>query len=114
MPKEILDHLEWIEMKTLDKLKRPNWSVFKGGYQLNARDLGLTSEWVMQWNSYIEILKEDGASVKAYNEKFVCPKNKKIGIITAKLAYEFIAKNWSKLEQRWWYKYLWSGFYLKK
>ena len=32
LPKEILDHLEWIEMKTLDKLKRPNWSVFKGGY----------------------------------------------------------------------------------
>ena len=34
MPKEIVDNIKWISMSTLDKLKRPEWLVLKGGYGL--------------------------------------------------------------------------------
>ena len=44
-------------MRTLDVLKRPNWAILKGGYWLNARDLGLTGQWIDKWDSFIEILK---------------------------------------------------------
>ena len=88
-------------MNTLDKLKRPKWPVLKGGYQLNERDLGLNGEWDLQWDSCIEILKDVWVRIKRENHKLVWINNKKNGIITAKLAYEFMAKNWSKAEQRW-------------
>ena len=75
---------------------------------LNARDLGLTGAWAMRWDSYIEIIKEVGVRLKAKNDKLVWQENKKTGIITAKLSYNFIVKDWSKEEKRWWYKYLWK------
>ena len=31
-PQEMTKHLSWINMKTMDLLKRPQWSVLKGGY----------------------------------------------------------------------------------
>ena len=86
----------------------------KGSYQLNERDLALNGEWDLQWYSYIEILKDVGVRIKAENDKLVYTKNKKNGIITAKLAYEFITKNWSKEKKIWWYKNPWKWNLPKK
>ena len=42
LPREILDHLEMIGLKTLDHIKRPKWVILKGGYWFTYG--GLTSE----------------------------------------------------------------------
>ena len=92
----------------VDMVIKLKWSILKGGYLLNARDLGLSGECAMHWEPYIEIVKEAWVRFKVENDKLVWVENKKNDIITAKLAYEFMAKNWSKAEQRWWYKNLWK------
>ena len=58
LPKEILDHLDMIGLTTLDQINRPKWSILKGGYWFNPRDVGLTSEWALRWDNYINVLKE--------------------------------------------------------
>ena len=65
-------------------------------------------EWAMHWDFYVEILKEVGVRLKAENDKLVWPENRKSGTIIAKMAYEFIAKNWSKEKKKWWYTKPWK------
>ena len=77
-PWEILDHLGLIGFKTIDQIKRPKWSVLKGGYWLNARDVDLTSEWDLKW-LYIDALKEERVKMKAEEDKLAWPEKKKKG-----------------------------------
>ena len=105
---EITEHLSWINMKTMDILKRPKWYVLKGVYWLNTRDLGLTSIWVVQGDSSIENLKYVRVQLKTGNDILVWPENKKDGTITAKMAYDYLIRNGNKYGQRWWFKQLWE------
>ena len=79
----------------------------KGGYWLNARDVDLTSEWDLKW-LYIDTLKEERVKMEAEEDKLAWPEKKKIGIITAKLAYDLIAKRWIKEDNKWWFKKQWD------
>ena len=79
-------------MKTLNVMVRPKWAIFKGGYWLNAIDLGLSGQWADKWDSYNEVLKIVGIKLSNEKDTLVLSENKKNGVLTAKLAYEFMIK----------------------
>ena len=70
--------------------------------------MGLSGEWAMHCDTYIEVLKEVEMRLKVEDDKLFWSKNKKNGTIIAKLAYEYIANNWNKVDNTWWYKNLWE------
>ena len=53
LPSKITEHLAWIDMRTLDVLKRPKWEILKFCFLLNARDLGLSGQWEDKWDTFI-------------------------------------------------------------
>ena len=71
---------------------RPKWAILKGGYWLNARDLELSGQWKDKWDSYIEVMKIAGIKIDNEKDTLVWSKNKKNGVLTTKLAYEFMIK----------------------
>ena len=46
--------------------------------------------------------------MKDEEDKLAWPQKKKTGIITANLAYDFIAKRWIKEDNKWWFKRQWD------
>ena len=60
---------------------------------VNARDLGLTDDLVVQWNSFIEVIKESGIRLNSGNDFLVQLKNNKNGNITTKKACDYISRN---------------------
>ena len=95
-------------MRTLDVLKRPNWEIVKGGYWLNARDLGISGEWEDKWDCFIGILKHDGITLTPTKDAFVWSWNKKNRVLIATVAYNFLIRNGKQLKHNWWYKGLWK------
>ena len=51
-------------MKTLNVMVRSKWAILKGGYQLNAIDMGLSGQWADKWDSYNEVLKIAGINLR--------------------------------------------------
>ena len=58
LPTDFIEHLAWIDMRTMDVMMRSKWAILKGGYWLNARDPGLSGKWAVKWDFYIEIMKK--------------------------------------------------------
>ena len=95
-------------MNTLDLLKRPKWVVLKGGYWLDAKDMGLNDIWVVQWETFTDKLNSAGIKLNSEIDTLVWTENKTNGIITTKLAFEYIIRNGTNSEQRCWYNWLWK------
>ena len=95
-------------MDTLDLLKRPKWVVLKGGYWLDAKDMGLNDIWVVQWETFTDKLNSGRIELNSEIDTLVWTENKTNGIITTKLAYEYIIRNGINSEQRCWYNWLWK------
>ena len=91
-------------MRTMYVLTRPEWDILKGGYWLNAIELGLNGHWAVKWDPYIGNLKNACFKLGAERDTLVWSGNKKNGELTAKLAYDLMIRKYNILEHTWWSK----------
>ena len=70
--------------------------------------MGLTCEWVVLWDNYISYLNIAVIRLNTEEDKLAWIWNKTFGAITGKLAYDVIAFNWNKEDNRWWHGKLWK------
>ena len=68
IPQEILEHLEFIGLKTLAQIKHPRWSLLKGGYWFDSKDIGLTGIWADLWDRYINTLNFGGIRLRSEDD----------------------------------------------
>ena len=62
---EIIEHLNILEMSTLNQIKRSRWPVLRGGYWLNSNVIDLIGQWTVCRDNYINSL--NNASTKLAN-----------------------------------------------
>ena len=107
-PMGIISHLEVLNLSTLNKIIRPPWEVFKGGYWFMSKYLGFTGIWADVWDSHIHNLNVAGIRLSDEEDKLSWSWINASEQVTAKESYSAIVHSLSSYNNKWWNSKIWK------
>ena len=98
----------FIDLSTLNKIRRPSWEVLKGGYWFMSKDLAFTCISADIWVIYIHNLNVAGIIFSYKEDKLSSYWNEETRKVTAKEAYSPIVHSLSSYNVKCWNSKPWQ------